>query len=30
MSQFVRTINEPHAQLVRVLAAQKDKLGATA
>jgi large subunit ribosomal protein L10 len=29
-SKFVRTINEPHAQLVRVLAAYKDKLGATA
>ena len=30
MSQLVRTVNEPHAQLVRVLAAHKDKLPAEA
>ncbi len=30
LGQLVRTVNEPHAQLVRVLAAHKDKLDAPA
>ena len=30
LGQLVRTVNEPHAQLVRVLAARKDKLPAEA